>query len=233
MAKSKDQGDGSLNRWEVLCAAAIIILIGILGYRVLARPIPARIATTPSETIRALYALPDDVRQRLDDVGWKARVADRLGLWVSISGQRLVGIQSGVAQFVYPCSTAARGTGNREGSNQTPLGWHEVAERIGDGLPEGAVFTERKYAGRAWTKDAPTEKDFVLTRILWLRGLEPGTNLGKGVDSHDRYIYIHGTPAEDKIGTPASLGCIRMRNRDVIELFDCAPIGTPLLITEW
>ena len=73
----------------------------------------------------------------------------------------------------------------------------------------------------------------MLTRILWLSGLEPGVNKGPGIDSHARYIYIHATPAEEKLGTPASWGCVRLSNRDVIELFERTPIGTRVLITEW
>lgn len=174
-----------------------------------------------------------ELRERLAAVDWDGRVGQRLALWVSVYWQRLVVIRGDVIEAIYPCSTASRGVGNRDGSNQTPLGWHVIDERIGDGLPEGAVFNERKYAGRAWSAEQPTEKDFVLSRILWLRGLEPGVNAGPGIDSHDRYIYIHGTPAEKKIGRPASLGCIRMKNKDVIELFNRAETGTPVLITEW
>jgi hypothetical protein len=178
-------------------------------------------------------ALPGGVWAMLRQAGWEERAGGGLGLWVSVRRQQLVGVEAGRVRFAYPCSTAARGTGNREGSNQTPPGWHEVAERIGDGLPEGAVFVERKYTGRNWTGGAPTEKDYVLTRILWLRGQEPGVNAGKGIDSYERFIYIHGTPAEDRLGTPASMGCIRLSNRAVIAVFEAARPGTPVLITEW
>ena len=210
-----------------------MVLLALLIFRVFVRQSPSAPLHTPVTEIRPQAAIPPEVRDRLDAVGWPKHVGDGLGLWVSVSWQRIIGIQGGVVQCIYPCSTASRGAGNREGSNKTPLGWHEIAERMGAGLPQGAVFTERKYAGRVWTKDQPTEKDFVLTRILWLRGVERGINLGPGVDSHDRYIYIHGTPDEDKIGKPASLGCVRMLNRDVIELFDRTTQGMPVLITEW
>jgi hypothetical protein len=233
MSDTTAPGNPPRKLWENLRAAAIVVLLGFLVYRVAFRPSPDSPPQTSAAQISIQQTLPRDLQDRLDAVGWRERVGDGLGLWVSVNSQRIVGIRSGVVQFIYPCSTAAKGVGNREGSNQTPLGWHELGERIGEGLPEGAVFNERKYTGRVWSGDTPTEKDFVLTRILWLRGLEPGVNQGRGVDSHDRYIYIHGTPAEDKIGTPASMGCIRMRNRDVVELFDRVPSRTPMLITEW
>jgi len=177
--------------------------------------------------------LPSDFMSPLKQVGWDQRAASRLGLWVSVARQRLYGIQSGEIVFEFPCSTAARGVGNQTGSYRTPLGWHAVEERIGDGLPVGAVLREREYTGRVWTPSARAEGDMILTRILWLRGLEPGINAGPGIDSHDRYIYIHGTPDENRIGRPASFGCVRMKNADVITLFDRAPSGTPVLITEW
>jgi len=176
--------------------------------------------------------LPDEMAAALDAAGWRERVGGDLGLWVSVARQALMGIEGGCVKFVYPCSTAARGTGNRENSYQTPLGWHEISERIGEGLPRGAIFNERKYTGNVWTPDTPTTNDLVLTRILWLTGLEPGMNAGPGIDSHARYIYIHGTPAEQKLGTPASWGCIRLSNRDVIDVFDQSPIGVRVLITE-
>ncbi len=177
--------------------------------------------------------LPNEIAAALAAAGWAERVGDGLGIWVSVAHQGLMGIEGGCVKFAYRCSTAARGTGNKENSYQTPLGWHEITERIGDGLPQGAIFNERKYTGNVWTPDSPTPKDLVLTRILWLSGLEPGVNKGPGVDSHARFIYIHGTPAEEKLGTPASWGCIRLSNRDAIELFNQTPVGTKVLITEW
>ncbi len=177
--------------------------------------------------------LPDEMAARLDAADWPEYAGKSLGLWVSEARQELIGIEASRVQFIFRCSTAVRGTGNKENSYQTPLGWHEITERIGDGLPSGAIFNERKYTGKVWTPDSPTTKDLVLTRILWLSGLEPGVNKGPGIDSHARYIYIHGTPAEEKLGTPASWGCVRLSNRDVINLFDRVPKGTRVLITEF
>jgi lipoprotein-anchoring transpeptidase ErfK/SrfK len=124
----------------------------------------------------------------------------------------------------YPVSTAAKGLGCEDGSNRTPTGVHRVAERIGDGEPIGRVFRARVPTDEiAEISEDPayrSPEDLITTRILWLEGLEEGINRGPGVDSHDRYIYIHGTPEEERLGAPASHGCVRMRNADVIELFD-------------
>lgn len=195
--------------------------------------------------------LPADYMAPLDAVGWADRVdraarttaspvdqqissdRSRTGIWVSVQRQRLYVICERRIAREFPCSTAARGVGNQDGSYRTPLGWHVVDERYGDGLPEGAVFRERIFTGRVWRPGAPVEGDMILTRILWLRGVEPGINSGPGIDSHDRYIYIHGTPEEDRIGRAASLGCVRMMNADMIALYDLAESGTPVLITEW
>lgn len=124
----------------------------------------------------------------------------------------------------YPLSTSKFGTGNASGSNQTPLGWHKVQERYGTDAAPGSVFVSRRATGRVvppegWRAPSPAE-DLVLTRILWLVGLEPGVNSGRGIDSHERCIYIHGTNQEQLLGSPASHGCIRLSNADVIHLFD-------------
>jgi hypothetical protein len=120
-------------------------------------------------------------------------------------------------------STAKAGTGNIKNSFKTPLGWHRIAERIGgDELP-GSVFVSRIPQGRRLAPSQwrdPDDGDYVLTRILWLRGLEPGINAGGNVDSYSRYIYFHGTNQEHLLGQPSSHGCIRLSNRDVMELFD-------------
>jgi len=135
----------------------------------------------------------------------------------------------------YPVSTAAKGGGERDGSEQTPRGLHEIRAMIGAGAPERAVFASRRPTGEICTdaaRRAEPGRDWILSRILWLRGLEPGRNRRGDVDSMRRYIYIHGTPDEDAIGTPASHGCIRMRNADVIELFDLVEPGTRVEIVD-
>lgn len=122
----------------------------------------------------------------------------------------------------WPVSTSRHGLGTQANSFRTPPGWHRVAEWIGDGLPLGAVLKGRVPTGRVLAASewqSAEERDTITTRILWLEGLEPGHNRGPGVDSHDRFIYIHGTNHEQDIGRPASGGCVRMRNRDVLDLF--------------
>jgi hypothetical protein len=154
---------------------------------------------------------------------------------VRIAAQRLDLIEAGEVLASYPVSTAARGAGEREGSGRTPRGRHEVRARIGAGAPKGAVFEGRRPTGEICTPAlaaADPERDWILTRILWLRGLELGRNRRGAVDSMRRYIYIHGTPDEAAIGRPASHGCIRMRNDDVVELFDLVEAGTLVEILE-
>jgi len=153
---------------------------------------------------------------------------------VRIDEQRLYLWADGQVSAVYPVSTAARGAGNREGSLQTPLGLHRVARKIGDQAPLGAIFRGRVDTGELapilTASEARSAQDHVTTRILWLEGLEPGSNRGGDLDSFNRYIYIHGTPEEGRIGTPASHGCVRMRNADVIDVFDRVPLHTPVMI---
>lgn len=123
----------------------------------------------------------------------------------------------------FAVSTSKYGVGSQSGSQKTPLGWHRVEERYGAKAAPGTVFVSRRPDGRIlrpeqWSDPAPAE-DLVLTRILWLRGLEPGQNAGRAIDSHERCIYLHGTNQEQLLGTPASHGCIRFSNEDMIQLF--------------
>jgi len=126
----------------------------------------------------------------------------------------------------YPVSTSKYGIGSQAGSNKTPLGRHRIQNKIGDGAPEGMIFKARQNTGIIAKINGKDRSDFVTTRIMWLKGLEPGKNRGRRIDSYKRYIYIHGTAEEDKIGQPASHGCIRMYNSDVIDLFDRLKEGT-------
>jgi L,D-transpeptidase YbiS len=175
--------------------------------------------------------LDETAQSVLARCGWSERVGDGLGLWASIARQRLYGLRRGRVDFVYFCSTAANGAGQEEGSFCTPLGWHEIADKIGTGLPTGAVLRDRQFTGEIWSPGDDEGRDRILTRILWLRGLEPGRNAGPGLDSYERYIYIHGTSAESRLGAPASYGCIRLSNADVKRLFDEVGVGTRVLIT--
>jgi lipoprotein-anchoring transpeptidase ErfK/SrfK len=144
-------------------------------------------------------------------------------LRVSVSAQRLdVVADDGSVSRSFPVSTAKKGTGSEPDSHKTPLGWHRVCEKIGDGAAPGTQFVGRKPTDRIWQSTDPAEdKNLVLTRILWLDGEEEHNRTSK-----DRYIYIHGTNREDLIGTPASAGCVCLRNADVIHLYDLIPVGT-------
>jgi hypothetical protein len=123
----------------------------------------------------------------------------------------------------YLVSTSRFGLGQKSGSNQTPLGLHCIAEKIGGGQPIGTAFRNRQPVGLVWN-GKPNEP--ILHRILWLEGLEPGFNRGGPVDSHARYIYLHGTHDELTLGRPASRGCIHVAASDLLPLFDQLPVGT-------
>lgn len=166
---------------------------------------------------------------------------------VVVSTQVLQLLEDGTQVNRWPVSTAAFGVGSRPNSNQTPLGLHRIYEKIGDGMPRGAVFVGRRYTGIIWNGE-PTEEDGVLTRILRLEGLDPGN-----LTSLERCIYIHGTNREADIGRPLpvfqraaawvrgqptwhpeprSHGCVRMRNLDVMDLYDRVAVGDEVLIVE-
>ena len=152
---------------------------------------------------------------------------------VNISSQELFLLNRGHIEQVYSISTSTYGTGSKENSFKTPLGKHKISEKIGQGLPRGAILKARKWTGAIANiikNPIDTEFDVVTSRILWLEGLEQGKNLGPGVDSKSRYIYIHGTAEEGLIGKPASDGCVRMYNNDVISLFDKVSINTEVWI---
>ena len=154
---------------------------------------------------------------------------------VDLRLQRLDLLEGDQVLASYPVSTAAKGAGEQEGSEQTPRGLHEIRAKIGAGAPMGAVFVGRRPTGEICTPEmvrAEPERDWILTRILWLRGLERGKNRLGDVYSMRRYIYIHGTPHEAALGTPVSHGCIRMRSADAIELFDSVEPGIPVEIVD-
>jgi len=154
---------------------------------------------------------------------------------ISIAEQQLRLLRDGVVQRVYPVSTAANGAGERMHSERTPRGAHAVAEKIGAGEPAGTVFVGRRPTGERYSPAlaaASPGRDWILTRILWLRGCEPGRNSGGEVDTRARYIYIHGCPDEVALDRPGSRGCIRMANEDICELFDLVHEGTPVSILE-
>ena len=160
---------------------------------------------------------------------------DDLLIRISIDEQRLQLLEGDHIIMDTAVATAANGPGEVMHSECTPRGWHRVRARIGEGCPAGTVFVGRRPTGEVYSsalKAAHPQRDWMLTRILWLCGLEPGRNRFGNVDSMRRYIYIHGCPDEDAMGIPSSHGCVKMRNEEVIQLFDRVPVGTRVLIQE-
>lgn len=154
---------------------------------------------------------------------------------IRLASQRLVLLENGKPVAEYGVSTALNGPGEQQGSECTPRGRHLVSEKFGDSAPLNAVFVARKATGEVWSPElaaASPERDWILTRILWLDGCEQGRNRGGDVDSKKRFIYIHGTPDSEPMGIARSHGCIRMRNADIVELFERVPEGTPVEIVE-
>ena len=150
--------------------------------------------------------------------------ADKISLRVSVARQTAeVRAASGAVLRTFPVSTSAYGLGSEPGSFRTPLGHFRVAEKIGGGAPLGTIFRSRVSTGESGLND--TGDDLILTRILWLDGVEPHNR-----NTRDRYIYIHGTNHEAAVGQPVSHGCIRLRNADVMELFDLVETGTAVSI---
>lgn len=154
---------------------------------------------------------------------------------ISIPDQRLRLLDAQDTLIDVAVSTSAKGAGEQMNSECTPRGWHMVRAKIGATAPINAVFVARRPTGELCTaamREREPGRDWILTRILWLSGLEPGRNrLGK-VDTMRRFIYIHGAPDDVPMGIPGSHGCVRMRNEDVIALFDQTPYGTPVLIED-
>lgn len=152
---------------------------------------------------------------------------------ISIEQQLLTGFNAGQQLCEYPVSTARNGAGELNGSGCTPRGRHRVRARIGVDQPLGAVFIGRRPTGEVWSPElaaAHPQRDWILTRILWLCGEEPGRNRGADRDSQRRYIYLHGTGDDQPMGIPLSHGCIRLRNPDILALFDMTPAGCPVII---
>ncbi|HSG93303.1 MAG TPA: L,D-transpeptidase [Methylotenera sp.] len=155
---------------------------------------------------------------------------------ISISAQMLNLFDDfGAVKVSYGISTAANGIGFEKDSGCTPLGKHVVRAKIGADAPLNAVFVGRRPTGEILTPELAAQypqRDWILTRIMWLSGTEVGKNRLGNVDSMQRYIYIHGTPDTEPMGQPCSHGCVRMRNLDIVELFDLVAAGTPVVIVE-
>lgn len=156
-------------------------------------------------------------------------------LRINLERQSLSLLKGHGTELIYPISTAMNGAGECIGSGCTPRGWHRVRLKLGAGCPRNSVFVGRRPTGEIYTTDlaaAHPDRDWILTRILWLTGMESGFNRGGRVDSLRRFIYVHGTPDTEPMGTPRSHGCIRMHNMDLIRLFDQVEIGMPVEIVE-
>ena len=149
----------------------------------------------------------------------------RVSIHVSVRNQELKLRRGRAIIGRYPVSTSRFGLGSEQGSKKTPLGKFRIGAKIGEGMPPGTIFVGRVPLGPA--DPLPQTEDLISSRILWLEGLEP-----HNANTHERFIYIHGTRHEHKIGQPDSHGCIRMRNADIIELFDLVDVGTRLTISQ-
>lgn len=152
---------------------------------------------------------------------------------IDIQKQQLTLQQSENVIAQYNVSTAKNGVGEQYGSECTPLGWHIIRAKIGTNSKESAVFVRRRWTNEIFSENLRQrnpERDWILTRILWLSGLEKGKNRGGDVDTMRRYIYIHGCPDSDSFSTPSSHGCVKMRNKDIIELYENIDSGTRVLI---
>jgi L,D-transpeptidase YbiS len=158
-----------------------------------------------------------------------------LKIVINISSQTLTLWQKDYQLRQYTISSALKGVGEQSGSEQTPRGEHIVRAKIGANLPLNTVFRARRPTGEIYNAELAEKfpkRDWILTRILWLSGCELGKNRLGQCDTMRRYIYIHGTPDSEPMGTPMSHGCIRMRNQDIAELFALVPVFTPVLIVE-
>lgn len=152
---------------------------------------------------------------------------------VALSTQTLTLFENDKPIIAYPVSTAKNGAGEKKGSECTPMGWHRIRAKIGSGLPTNTVFVGRRPTGEIYNPELGRQypqRDWILSRILWLSGLEPGKNRYGEVDTFWRYIYIHGTPEEHLIGSPVSHGCIRMKNSHLLALFSRVAAGTNVFI---
>lgn len=188
------------------------------------------VSTANTPDIKAFQAIINDLQQRFPNSPQDPIIV------ISAGEQRLFLIKDHKVVASHLISTAEAGLGSQRGSNKTPLGVHRVSQKFGKGAKAGTIFkarqNTRKVAQILTQPGARSNADNVTSRILWLSGLEPGVNKGGKVDSHARYIYIHGTDEEGRLGKPASHGCIRMKNTAVIDLFKQVPVGTLVDIVE-
>lgn len=172
------------------------------------------------------FTLSKDLQKRL--LVCQGSVADHF-IYVSVQQQKLFLVTDFTIKAFFSVSTSRYGIGNQENSLKTPPGIHRIIEKYGANAPIGRIFKDREDSGRNWYPGMD-EQNLILTRILRLEGIEPGVNKGSGIDSYERYIYIHGTNNEACIGTPHSHGCVCMKNDEVVTLFDMVKEGTIVII---
>ena len=210
----------------------IILSIFLVGfYSLQAASLPDR-QINPDTSTRWVQDVHQKAINRLGESLYK-NSNDVSSIVVDISEQRLYLVKNSIITKSFPISSSKFGEGGTQNSFKTPLGMHEIKDKIGYEVPKNTIFKSRintKRTAEIIHNLIDSDDDYVTSRILWLDGLEYGKNKGKGVDSYDRYIYIHGTHEEGLIGTKASHGCIRMFNDDVINLFNEVEEGTYVLI---
>ncbi|MFN9326599.1 MAG: L,D-transpeptidase family protein [Flavobacteriales bacterium] len=154
-------------------------------------------------------------------------------LYVSVQHQTMYHVRDRKLVGTYDVATASRGPGCERDSYCTPTGLHRICSKHGDDVPELGILRDREFTGTFADPDfAGVDKDWITSRVLWREGREEGVNRGGAVDSRERMIYIHGTANERSVGTPSSMGCIRMRNDDIISLYDLVPVGTLVVILD-
>lgn len=179
--------------------------------------------------VKAFEPIINDIKQRFPKSPQNPLIV------ISAGEQKLYLINNNTLE-AHTISTGEAGMGSRKGSNKTPLGVHRISQKFGKGAKSGTIFKARQNTHRIakiLTKaGAKSTADNVTSRILWLSGMELGVNKGGNVDSHERYIYIHGTDEEGRLGKPASHGCIRMKNQSVIQMFKKVPLDTLVVIIE-
>ncbi|TXH61369.1 MAG: L,D-transpeptidase [Thiothrix sp.] len=227
--KNKKLGFGTL---PLTCAIAISLLSTSLSVRAdnqVSLPLVTQ-AQGVGQGAGNFTSVLQDLQQRFP------QYSSQQVILVDATTQELLLLEAGQVAGRWVISTAEAGLGSRKGSNQTPLGVHRLAQKIGDGAPLGTVFKARQNTGRVakilTAPGARSGEDNVTTRVMWLDGLEPGLNKGGEVDSYQRYIYIHGTDEEGRLGAPASHGCIRMRNQDVADLYERVHEDTLVVIAQ-
>lgn len=166
------------------------------------------------------------------DIKYKGKTFDRY-IYVAAKQQKMFLIDNNKVVASYPVSTAKKGLGSQSGSNKTPTGLHLIREKVGDGVPAAGIIKEKTYTGEVAAiiqTSKHSNLDIITTRLFHLDGLEPGVNKGGDVDSYSRAIMIHGTNEEGLIGKPASHGCVRMKNQDILHLFGQISTGTYVVI---